>query len=176
MMSVLEKISKTELREFMSKGWMTHDAMWYLNCLQEFGIDKANKMNLAAISSMSVFEVARIKEVLGYTKDRVESFDELMKFLDDAFDLLIPEFMRFSYTISAKNTFSWSWKKNDCFAYKGISRIGMLDQYQCGVMRRITCWLDNLDVKYEIKPEVKGCLMHETGACNGDIFCHFPDN
>ena len=34
-MDLMKKISKGDVREFFSKGWMTHDAMWYGNCVFE---------------------------------------------------------------------------------------------------------------------------------------------
>jgi len=28
-------LEKKELKELLNKNWMTHDAMWFYNCLQE---------------------------------------------------------------------------------------------------------------------------------------------
>lgn len=36
-------LQKNELKELLNKGWMTHDAMWFYNCLQEFGIERQIK-------------------------------------------------------------------------------------------------------------------------------------
>jgi hypothetical protein len=42
-----------QLKELLNKGWMTHDAMWFYNCLQEVGIEKTNKINRAAVKMMA---------------------------------------------------------------------------------------------------------------------------
>ena len=44
-MSVLDEIEKTEIRNLLGKGWLTHDGMWFYNICQEFGIEKANELN-----------------------------------------------------------------------------------------------------------------------------------
>lgn len=61
-MNLIDKIDKRDLRELITKGWMTHDAMWFYHTLQEFGIEKTNKINLAAVQSMSMIEAKRLKK------------------------------------------------------------------------------------------------------------------
>jgi len=51
----LDKISKRELREVLTKGWMTHDAMWLMHSIEELGIETANKLNISAVKSLSCF-------------------------------------------------------------------------------------------------------------------------
>ena len=58
-------LSKNELKEIMNKNWMTHDAMWFYNCLQEFGIEKTNKINKAAVRDMAAIEIKRIQKAVG---------------------------------------------------------------------------------------------------------------
>ena len=41
--AALDKIGKREVRELLTKGWMTHDAMWLICSIEEFGIETANK-------------------------------------------------------------------------------------------------------------------------------------
>ena len=59
---------------------MTHDSMWFSHCTREFGIDKANKLNKAAIKSLAPIEVKRIKTALGIKKQPIETFEELSTF------------------------------------------------------------------------------------------------
>ena len=61
-------LSKNELKEILNKNWMTHDAMWFYNCLQEFGIEKTNKINKAAIRDMAAIEIKRIQKAVGASK------------------------------------------------------------------------------------------------------------
>ena len=168
-MDSLERIDKTTLRDVLAKGWLTHDAMWFVNCVQRLGIERANELNLAAIDAMTAFEVDRMKEALGFAEERAESFDELIDFLIDALGLLLPDGMPFSWGIPRPNVFRWEWEPGECFAFKGLSRFGLIDGYECGVMRRIFIWLDRLGATYEVVPRVSGCLMRDTGRCAGEI-------
>ena len=36
-------------------------------------------------------------------------------------------------------------------------------------MYRIECWLEALGIKYSIDPKIDKCMMHEKGACLGNI-------
>ena len=58
----LDKIGKRELRELLTKGWMTHDAMWFMHTIQDLGIETANKINIAAVRSMSMIEIKRLQK------------------------------------------------------------------------------------------------------------------
>jgi hypothetical protein len=44
-MPPLNKIRTEELVDLLNRCWMTHDGMWFYHCLQEFGIEKANKLS-----------------------------------------------------------------------------------------------------------------------------------
>jgi len=53
-MRTLDCVKKEEIRDLLGKGWLTHDGMWFFNVCQEFGIERANTLNRAAIKSVSV--------------------------------------------------------------------------------------------------------------------------
>jgi hypothetical protein len=64
-------LEKNELKELLNKGWMTHDAMWFLNCMKECGIEQTNKINKAAVRDMAAIEIKRHQKALGVA-DRYE--------------------------------------------------------------------------------------------------------
>ncbi len=172
-MEAFSKISNRDLRELLTKGWMTHDAMWLYHCLQECGIEKTNAINTAAVESMALIEIRRLKRALGVTDDKVENFDDLVSLVQGAFDLISADFMKFRLSAPSKNVLHWEWEKNKCFAYEGVKKLGIVDQYQCGIMVRIEGWFKGLGVEYSIRPEIKGCLMHTTGTCSGQYIFNF---
>jgi hypothetical protein len=173
-MDVYQDISKRDLRELLVKGWMTHDAMWLLQSLQECGGEKANKMNSAAIESMALIEIQRVTKVLGVKGKKVETFDDLVFVLEGTFSIIGADFMKFTLSSPEKNVMEWGWADDGlCFAYKGVKRLGIADQYQCGLLLRVEVWLKGLEVEYRMEPEIKGCLMHNTGACSGRILFNF---
>jgi hypothetical protein len=170
-MSVLEKVAKSELRDMLGKGWLTHDGMWFYHTSRAFGVDRANSLNRAAIRSIAPIEINRVKKILGVGEGEFESFERLRDFLLNAFELILPGSVSrgFSFSASSENTLHWEWEKGECFAFKGMTHAGMIDDYRCGVIYRIGRWLDALGISYSIDPSIDACIMHTTGTCSGDI-------
>ena len=142
--SFLSRINKNDLRELLVKGWMTHDAMWLYHCFDECGIEKTNRINKAAVKSMSAIEIKRVMKALGFPKDhKVETFDELLEVVTGAFDLIRGDFMKFSFTTPEKNILKWKWESGKCFAFEGTSNLGIIEDYDCGIMTRIEAFLES---------------------------------
>ncbi len=174
-MSILEGIDWRHVKEFLGKGWLTHDGMWFFNVYQTYGIDVANELNRAAIRSMAQFEVSRCKRLLGIEKDKLETFAEVKDFMDGAFEAILPESVlsASSFTAPSRNVIRWAWKDDKCFAYEGMKRLGIADKYVCGVIYRIECWLDSLQVPYTVNPKIDACIMAKTGSCTGEFVFQF---
>lgn len=170
-MSVLDRVEKSQLRDMLGKGWLTHDGMWFFHTSQAFGVDQANTLNKAAIRSIAPIEINRVKKILGVGEGDFESFEDLRDFLLNAFELILPGSVSrgFSFSSSSEDTLHWEWEEGGCFAFTGMTQIGIIDEYRCGVIYRIACWLDALGVKYSIDPAIDACIMHTTGTCSGDI-------
>jgi len=167
----LDKIEKTEIRDLIGKGWLTHDGMWFYHTCQAFGIEKANILNKAAIKSLAPIEMERAKRVLGIDKESIYNFDELMDFMIAALELTLPDsvFKKIHFSSPSRNLIHWDWENGQCFAYKGMKQIGMIDGYRCGVIYRIECWIEALGVRYLMRTRIEGCLMNEKGICEGEI-------
>lgn len=172
-MQAIDKLNKKELKEILNKCWMTHDAMWFYHCLQECGIEKTNKINLAAMRAMAMIEIQRVKKALGIEK--VENFDELKELLEGAVGLFKGDFIKMTYSFPSENLLRWDWAGQECFAYDGIKSMGVIDKYQCGIIYRIECWLDSLEVEYSVTPKVERCLMHTDGNCSGEFRFFFGE-
>ena len=170
-MSALTKIGKNEIRDLLGKGWLTHDGMWFYQAYLDLGIEKANKLNKAAIRSIAPIEINRVKQALEKGEKKIETFEELKDFLLDAFEIILPYsvFRKFRFQASIKDLLHWEWESGECFAYKGMKRLGIIDEYRCGVIYRIDCWLEALGIKYIINPKIDKCIMHQKGACSGEI-------
>ncbi len=175
-MGALDGIEKSEIRNLLGKGWLTHDGMWFYHTCHELGIEKANELNKSAIKSLAPIEVDRMKQLLGIARENIETFDELLQFILPALELTLPDsvFKKLHFTAPAENLIRWKWESLQCFAYKGMKQIGLIDGYRCGVMYRIECWLEALGVGYSMQPVIQGCLMHEKGVCEGEIRVFSP--
>jgi hypothetical protein len=165
----MSKVTTNQLKEILNKNWMTHDAMWFYHCLQECGIEKTNKINLAAIRAMAQIEVKRLTELLAVEK--ISDIEHCKIFFDGACEIIKADFMNFSYTFESPNRLQVEMK--NCFAYEGIKRIGAIEQYECGIFERIDGWLDGLGIGFNVKPQVEGCMMHAEGVCNRDYRLDF---
>jgi hypothetical protein len=152
---------------------MTHDGMWFYHCVQEFGIEAANKINKAAIKSLAPIEVRRVKEALGMKKEKIETFGEFKYFFAGISELFVAEFMNITMTFPEQNVLHWEFEPKKCFAYKGMKHIGVIDKYECGVIYRVACWIDSLGVEYSVNPRITGCLMLASGTCSGDFSLYF---
>jgi hypothetical protein len=160
-MERFDKMDKIQLRNLINKNWMTHDGMWFFNCLQEVGIEKTNKINKAAVRMMAMAEVKRIKKAIGL--DNIQSFSEVKILLEEGFEIIKADFMNFHLRFPEENVFQW--EIPTCFAYESIKKLGAADQYQCGIVDRPLGWFDALGIRYELSPASEGCLMHEGGKC-----------
>jgi hypothetical protein len=172
-MRLIENLSKKELNELVGKCWITHDGMWFYHSVQEFGIEKTNQINLAAIRAMVPFELHRFKAAMGIRKEHLDSYEELVGFFGNAIELLIPDFMNVTWAFPSENIIQWSFNEKKCFAYKGINRLGVLDKYECGPITRVRCWLEHLGVKYTVDPDIKLCVMNEKENCSGEFRLSF---
>ena len=170
-MTLFDQLNKHQLKELLVKCWMTHDGSWFYNCVKEFGIETANRLNKAAIKMLSPIEMQRIQKALGLDGTKIESFEQLKDFIDNGFSILKGDFMKFNYSFPDNNVLHWEMR--DCFAYEGMRRIGVKEGYECGLIYRLCCWLDVIGVDYRLEPNINECLLHSQEICIGDLIFEF---
>ncbi|UCD57353.1 MAG: hypothetical protein JSV16_16355 [Candidatus Hydrogenedentota bacterium] len=161
----MRSLDKNELKELLVKCWMTHDGLWFYHCLQECGIEKTSKINQAAARAVGAAEMRRITKALGMEK--VETFEDLKKLIEEGFWVVKGDFMRFDYSFPSNDVMHFETRQ--CFAYEGIKRMGAIGGYDCGIFARVAGWFDGLGIQYEITPPLEGCMMHTEGKCFRDF-------
>ena len=171
-MKTIDEIGVHDLKEHLIRNWMTHDAMWFYHCLGSHGIEEANRINRLAIRSLAAIELKRALQL--FEISRTDTFEGVKDAVDAAFCVSTGDFMRFGYTFPEKDLLCWEWEDETCFAYQGMKRMGVVDRYECGVIYRVQCWLDNLGIGYSVNPGFSNCLMHSTGRCTGSIRLILP--
>ena len=157
----MRSLETEELKQLLIKGWMTHDAMWFRHCLEVCGIEQTNRINKAAVRSMAAIEIRRLTKALGVGE--VRSMDTLRELIDAAWQLIKADFMEFTYSYPAPTLMRWDVRR--CFAFDGVTQLGVADQYQCGIFPRVEAWFDALGIKYTVTPAVGGCMMQSGGKC-----------
>jgi hypothetical protein len=174
-MRTFTDVTREEIRDLLGKGWLTHDGMWFLVVSRELGVDVANKFNRAAIKAMAPLEVQRLKQVTGLQDSQLTSIQALKEFLPAGMQMILPisVFSKLQFAVMPGNILHWEWEQGECFAYKGMSRMGVIDKYECGVMYRVECWLELLGLKFTSGPQITGCQMHSQGQCSGEFRFEF---
>ena len=157
----LDFISKEDLKEVLSKNWLTHDAMWFALSVESIGIEKTNEINKKAARNMAIVEAKRLSKVLKI--ENISSIKELITFMDKAFAIIVGEFMKGSYKQEDDNKLIFETKK--CFAYEGVSKIGVIGDYDCGIFERIEGWFDFFKIHYSKETDEAKCLMYLRGDC-----------
>jgi hypothetical protein len=172
----LAEVPREELKDYLGKGWLTHDGMWFYHTFLESGMEQANKINRQAIRSLAAIEMARARKVLRVEDKDLRTWGGLQGFMHDALEMTLPQsvFSRASFTFVPPNVFHWEWVDGECFAYKAMQQLGVIDEYVCGVMFRIECWLESSGIPYTVEPRIEKCIMHQTGHCRGDFTIALP--
>jgi hypothetical protein len=159
---IVDEIGFESIKELLLKGWMTHDSMWFFYCLENFDIEKTNKINRLAIKGMAKIEAKRLKEA--FNIEDIKTFRDLQTFIESSFQVVKANFMDFTYLFPNFNQMEF--KMNHCFAYEGVKRMGIADKYQCGIFDRIDTWFQELEIEFQGIPKVERCLMHNSGNCS----------
>ncbi len=165
---LFDDMTKTQVREFLVKNWMTHDGAWFVQTYMAFGIDKANRLNKAAIRLLAEVEQKRMLRLMGWEDHPITTFEDIRTLMDNAFSLVKGDFMDFEYSFPVKNTMHIK-MHSKCWAHEGMKKLGVEKEYECGVFYRVECWLKNMGVKYKMEPRMKTCQLNEKATCEGDI-------
>jgi len=158
----MARATSEQIRDFLVKQWMTHDAMWFAHSVEEMGVESADRVNGRAVRSMARVEAKRLMRLLGLP--RVIDFDGFRDFVDQAWPVIGAKWMGFSHAFPAAGVMRC--QMHDCFAHQGLKRLGVIEQYHCGIFQRVEGWMEELGVGFAVTPRVTGCMMHEQGHCH----------
>lgn len=168
----MSALGREDARELLVKSWMTHDAMWFRHCVEELGIERTNRVNKAAVRSMAAIEIRRLTDALGVGE--VTTMRALRQLLESAWEVVGAEFMGFRMSSPAPRVLRWDVPR--CFAFEGVTRLGVADRYECGVFARVETWFDTLGIVYTVTPEVRGCLMQVGVPCHREYAFDLPED
>ena len=175
MKTLIEALDKKELAELLGKCWMTHDGVWFMSCAAELGMAAANRLNKSAIRALAPIEVGRFRKRLSMEDGSLKNSRQVYRFFQGVREIAIPDFMGAQLDDTEDGSLGWGFGEQKCFAWRGMQRMGVIQEYECGVLYRIQCWLDALGVNYEMTPRVDGgCIDPANGTCRGVFRLHFP--
>jgi hypothetical protein len=155
------RLTAAEREVLLIKCWMSHDARWFTAVAGEFGLEVANRLNKIAAHELGIAEGRRLAAALHMPP--VESLDEFLLFQEMAISLLGPDLLQ--YQLHKMHDHAYEMPVSRCFAYENVCRAGVADQYDCGILPRLTGWLDALKIDYTLEPPLGKCLKAQGKEC-----------
>lgn len=156
-----EHLPASEREALLIKCWMSHDARWFTAVAQEFGLGVANRLNKIAAHELGKAEGRRLTAVLPLPP--VESLDDYLLFQEMGISLLGPDLLH--YQIHKIDDHTFQIPVSRCFAYENVTRAGIADHYDCGILPRVTGWLEGLGIDHELTPPLGKCLKAQGKEC-----------
>jgi len=156
-------------KDLLIKGWMSHDARWFMAVTQHFGIDAANRLNQSVCRELGRVEMKRYMKTLSLlpAKD-LEEYLTLKKAALSLYGSGLAE-----YEIKTLDHRSYEMHMKRCFAYENIVRAGIEDRCECGIFARLQGWIDAQGLEHELKPSLGKCMMVLGKECSYTITLHF---
>ena len=158
---VLRRLSPPEREALLIKGWMSHDVRWFMAVAKEYGMRAANRLNRVAAHEVGKAEARRIARALRLPAARTT--DDWLLTQEVFLSLLGPDLADYQVTKAGSDAFRVHVQR--CFAYENAVRAGIADHYECGMLARITGWLDAQEFGYEMTPPLGKCLKAAGNEC-----------
>jgi len=156
-------------KDLLIKGWMSHDARWFMAVAKHFGMDAANRLNQSVCREIGRVEMRRYMKTLGLSPAKnLEEYLTLMKAALSLYGSGLAE-----YEIKPLNDQSYETHMKRCFAYENIVRAGIQDQCECGIFARLQGWIDAQELSHELSPPLGRCLMVLGKECRYKITLRF---
>lgn len=89
---MLDPISFQIQKDLLVRGWMSHDARWFMAVAEHFGIDPANRLNQAVSRDLGRVEMKRFMKVLDLLPSK--NMGEYLKLKKASISLYGPDIIR----------------------------------------------------------------------------------
>ena len=156
-------------KDLLIKGWMSHDARWFMAVAKHFGMDAANRLNQSVCREIGRVEMKRYMKTLALSPARnLEEYLTLVKAALSLYGSGLAE-----YEIKTLNDHSYETHMKRCFAFENIVRAGIENQCECGIFARLQGWIDAQELSHELTPPLGKCMMVLGKECRYKITLRF---
>ncbi|MBM4325347.1 MAG: hypothetical protein FJ115_17480 [Deltaproteobacteria bacterium] len=162
---MLENLSFDIQKDLLIKGWMSHDARWFMAVKEHFGMEAASRLNQKVARDLGRVEMKRFMKALNLSPSR--NMEEYLNIKNAALSLFGPDLIEYEIKILDHQSYEMRLKR--CFAYENVVRAGIKDQYDCGIFARLQGWIDAQGLKHELKPPLGKCMMVLGKECSYTI-------
>lgn len=164
-----KKMNPDQVKDYLLTNWMTHDALWYREAASRFGMSEASPMNLRICRSLGRIEFKRLLKATGSNPPK--DMAHLKVLYEEALRILVPPFIEMDAEFQSDDAILF--KTRTCFAHKGMTEAGLIDEYECGIFERIKGWFDAMKVDYRLSPDLSRCLKYRGQECHVMVSFHF---
>jgi hypothetical protein len=156
-------------KDLLIKGWMSHDARWFMEVAKHFGMDAANRLNQSVCREIGRVEMKRYMKTLALPPPK--DMGQYLNLTEAA--MSIYGYGLAEYEIKTLDDQSYEMHMKRCFAYKNIMRAGIEDKCECGIFARLQGWIDAQGLEHELKPALGKCMMVLGKECRYTITLQF---
>jgi len=166
---MLRSLSFDTQKDLLVKGWMSHDARWFMAVAENFGIDAANRLNQFVCRGIGRVEMKRFMKASSFSPPKtMEEYQILQR---SAISLYGPDLIEYEIGILDHQSYEIHIKR--CFAYENVVKAGIKDQYECGILARVQGWIDAQGLEHELDPPLGKCMMVLGKECSYTIKLKF---
>ncbi len=152
---MVESLSFETQKDLLIKGWMSHDARWFMAVAKHFGMDAANRLNQSVCKEIGRVEMKRYMKTLALSPPR--NLEESLTLMEAALSLYGSGLTE--YEIKPLNNEAYEIHIKRCFSFENIVRAGIQDRCECGVFARLQGWIDAQGLSHELTPPLGKCMM-----------------
>ena len=158
---LLRRLSPAEREALLVKCWMSHDARWFMAVAREYGMEAANRANQTATHQIGEVEAQRLARALQLPP--VKTVEDFMLAGEILIGLFGPDLIDYDIVKTDDDRYQVHVKR--CFACDNATRVGVADEFECGVFSRVSGWLEGLGVEYEMTPPLGKCMKARGREC-----------
>lgn len=168
---MLNNLSFDSQKDLLIKGWMSHDARWYMAVAEHFGISHANHLNQIVARELGRVEMKRFMKALNLSPSR--NMEEYLNLKKAALSMFGRDLV--DYEIKILDHQSYEMRFRRCFAHENIVKAGIKDQYECGILSRLQGWIDALGLEHDLTPPLGKCMKVLGRECSYKIRLQFKE-
>jgi hypothetical protein len=166
---MLNHLSFELQKDLLIKGWMSHDARWFMAVAEYFGMEHANRLNQMVTRELGRVEMKRLMGALNLSPSK--DMDGYLNLMKTAFSLYGHGLAEYEIKILDHQSYQMHLKR--CFAHENIVKAGIKDQYECGILSRLQGWIDAQGLEHELTPPLAKCVKVLGKECRYEITLKF---
>jgi hypothetical protein len=167
---MLSPLSFDVQKDLLIKGWMSHDARWFMAVAEHFGIKAANRLNQMVAREFGRVEMKRLMKALSLSLPK--NMDEYLNLKKAAISMFGRDLIDYETKILDHQSYEMHLKR--CFAHENIVKAGIKDEYECGILSRIQGWIDAGGLEHQLSPPLSKCMNVLGKECHYKITLRFP--